>query len=314
MIVFIVLLNIVILPKMKLDKAMKLLKKENYEDVYALLWEIGNYDAIASSKSDRAMKLLEKENYEDAYKLLREIGDKETIASSEYDRAMKLIDEKKYVSAFTLLNGLDYKDSEKKLEEIKVPYEKEAISKADVGASITFGAYEPEGYVSSGKETIEWIVLEKTNNKALIISKYALDEQPYNTEFAGVTWETCSLRRWLNDTFLKNAFNEEEQASIETVTVTADKNPEYATNPGNNTMDKVFLLSIAEAEKYFTTGGRKCVTATSKVECLWWLRSPGWDQAYAVVVNDIGGIETAGADVNCDAFSVRPALWINLEP
>ena len=48
--------------------------------------------------------------------------------------------------------------------------------------------------------------------------------------------------------------------------VTADKNPNYSTDPGKNTTDKVFLLSIIEAEKYFTLDNdRMCVpTAGSK--------------------------------------------------
>ena len=300
MIVFIILLNTVILPKMKLDKAMNLLEKGNYEDAYALLEELGNNKAIESSKYDRAMELLEKENYEDAYELLEELGKADVITSSKYDRAMKLIDEKSYINAFTLLNGLNYKDSEKKLEEIKVPYEKEIISKADVGTSITFGTYE--------KEDIEWIVLEKEENKALLISRYVLARLPYNDSkrSVDVTWETCSLRKWLNEIFLKNAFTDAEQESIQLTTITADKNPDYATNPGNNTMDKVFLLSIAEAEKYFTTN-------ILSIGDVWWLRSPGIMQTYAASVDNHGRAITTGNPAN-HYSDVRPTLWVNLEP
>lgn len=108
---------------------------------------------------------------------------------------------------------------------------------------------------------MEWLVLAKEGNKVLVISKYALDCQPYNTSFTSVTWETCSLRKWLNGTFINNAFSAEEQAMIPTVTVSADKNPDYSTDPGNATQDKVFLLSITEANQYFTSDeARKCGT------------------------------------------------------
>ena len=291
-IVFVVLLNTVILPKIKLDKAMGLIDKGKYEESYTLLEELGNSDAIASSK---------------------------------YDRAMKLIDEKEYEAAQKLLEGLDYKDSEEKLAEAKLTHQMELISKAKVESNVTFGAYEQDSNISNGKEDIEWIVLEKDDNKALLISKYALDCQPYNTERKDVTWETCSLRKWMNETFLKEAFDEKEQAMIQTTTVTADK------NPGNSTTDKVFLLSISEVEKYFASDEqRKCVSTKYALQqgaytaddymvdgqatCWWWLRSSGNFREIAANVTDSGRVDAFGNFVYNDYSCVRPALWINLEP
>ena len=165
----------------------------------------------------------------------------------------------------------------------------------------------------------------------MLISKYALDCQPYNTEWVDVTWETCSLRKWMNVTFLKKAFGEKEQEMIQTATVAADKNPEYATNPGNSTTDKVFLLSISEVEKYFASDGqRKCVPTkyalqqgaytddaymvNGQATCWWWLRSPGSNQEDAATVDYSGWVLTIGYGVGGGDGCVRPALWINLEP
>lgn len=92
----------------------------------------------------------------------------------------------------------------------------------------------------------------KDGMSLLLVSKQALDCQQYNSTYTDVTWENCSLRKWMNGTFLNNAFSAEEQAQIQNANVSADKNPEYSTNPGNATTDKVFLLSITEAEKYFS--------------------------------------------------------------
>ena len=247
------------------------------------------------------------------------------LPKMKLDKAMKLIDEKEYEAAQKLLEGLDYKDSKEKLAEAKLAHQIELILKAKVGSNVSFGAYEQDNNNSNGKEDIEWIVLEKDDDKALLISKYALDCQPYNTERVDVTWETCSLRKWMNETFLKEAFGEKEQTKIQTATVTADKNPEYATNPGDATMDKVFLLSISEAEKYFTSDEQKeCVPTKYVLQqgafvtvdgyCWWWLRSPGDDQSSAAYINGSGWVDTIGDDVNCDDECVRPALWINLEP
>ena len=124
---------------------------------------------------------------------------------------------------------------------------------------------------------------------------------------------------------------------IPTVTVSADNNLEYSTNPGKATKDQVFLLSIAEANEYFSSNSaRQCKPTDYAVangasvdsdngNCFWWLRSPGARQAYAAGIYSGGGIGEYGNYVNidggamqygydfftdCDA--VRPAMWINL--
>ena len=110
---------------------------------------------------------------------------------------------------------------------------------------------------------------------------------------------------------------------IPTVTVPADENPNYRTNPGNATQDQVFLLSITEANKYFSSdGARQCEPTEYAAAngawiidsryCWWWLRSPGNAQNSAAdVVNDGGGLGY-GNRVNCSFDAVRPALWIDL--
>ena len=115
---------------------------------------------------------------------------------------------------------------------------------------------------------------------------------------------------------------------IPTVTVSADKNRKYSTNPGNSTEDQVFLLSITEVEKYLKTS-KKCaptdyaiaqgastsdsVKTDGRATGWWWLRSPG-DLSYnASIVNYYGAVSDYGHVVYFGAFyAVRPALWINL--
>ena len=128
-----------------------------------------------------------------------------------------------------------------------------------VGSVVTFGAYEQDNDLENGKEPIEWIVLDVQDGKSLLISRYALDYMIYNPDGRVATWETCSLRKWLNSTFVEDAFSSEEQEMIPTVTVITDKNPDHDTNPGRDAQDRVFLLSIQEAEKYFASEEeRKC--------------------------------------------------------
>ena len=293
-IAFLIVLNTVIIPKYKLNKAMSMLDSGEYDSAYALLEEIGNSEAINSNK---------------------------------YDRAMQYIDSGDYESAYMLLDGLSYKDSYDKLLSIKRQYHQIAISKAKVGDTVFFGSYEQDNISSNGKEDIEWSVLAKEDNRVLLISKYALDCKQYNAELTDVTWEICSLRQWLNGTFLNDAFSAEEQALIQDTYVSADANPKYDTNPGNATTDKVFLLSINEAEKYFGSDeDRKCTsteyakanayTSSSNTKngiCWWRLRSPAMHQSYAAGVTYGGSVDDFGKSVVDDDVCVRPALWINLD-
>ena len=264
-------------------------------------------------------------DYESAYSILKQIGKTEAIAASKYDRAIALIDAEDYEAAYLLLDGLDYKDSAAKLNSIKPQYNEILLRRAEVGSYVFFGSYEQDNITSNGKEDIEWLVLAKEGNRALLISRYALGCQPYNTSRTDTTWETCSLRKWLNGTFINNAFTADEQNSIQRTTVTADKNPSYSTSPGNKTTDKVFLLSIAEANKYFDSNSARACSATAYAKaqgaytnsdngnCWWWLRSPGYNSHYVSRAYSIGSIDYYGSNVNFDYDAVRPVLWISLD-
>lgn len=208
------------------------------------------------------------------------------------------------------------------------------------GDIITFGAYEQDNNPANGPESIEWVVLDydKSNHRALLLSRYGLDARPYNTEYADITWETCTLRSWLNDEFLNNAFSKEEQSAILLTEVDNSSGQGYSewnTSGGNNTQDRVFLLSYAEAYKYLdvttenenNTGSRVAPTdyamqngawtsdsyktADGAAAGWWWLRSPGYDRDYAA---DVGNTGSLICDfVNYDDGCVRPAFLLNLE-
>ncbi len=247
------------------------------------------------------------------------------IPSVKYSSAMKLYNAGNIVEAYEALIALDgYKDSASKAKEIRGQYIAEKLKIAKVGDYVAFGAYEQDNNTSNGKEDIEWLVLEVKDGKALVISKYALDRKPYNASYTDVTWETCTLRKWLNKEFINAAFSADEKAMIPTVTVPADKNPDYSTNPGNATQDQVFLLSIAEANKYCSSdSARRCEPTDYAVangawesdsgNCWWWLRSPGYVQNFAAIVYDCGDVNFY--DYYYDSINdiaVRPALWIDL--
>ena len=236
------------------------------------------------------------------------------IKDRDYSAAVALYENGQYeeaITAFEALNG--YKDSAAKIKEIKPKYHKELLLKANVGSYVFFGSYEQDNNTSNGKEDIEWLVLAREGDRVLVISRYALDCQQYNTSKTNVTWKTCSLRKWLNGTFINNAFSSDEQNMIQTTTVTTDKTV---------TADKVFLLSITEVNKYFSSDSARQCQGTAycyaqgaykprNANCWWWLRDDFYD--YAASVGDDGHVIYYGVcSVSDDDSAVRPALWIDL--
>ena len=209
-----------------------------------------------------------------------------------------------------------------------------------IGSIVTFGRYEQDGNGENGPEPIEWIVLDVKDGKGLLLCRYGLDHLPYHTKDEKITWEGCSLRKWLNSDFLQAAFTPEERESIREAKVDNSKSQGFArwkkASGGNDTMDRVFLLSYAEANRYlgvswYGEGSDKAqmdVTeyagrdANRRIPGFedpdrrgywhWWLRSPGAEQTDASDVTAGGSLVTSGVT---SAFPfVRPAVWLELFP
>ena len=213
-----------------------------------------------------------------------------------------------------------------------------AEKKIRVDSIIQLGRYEQDNDPENGPEPIDWIVIEVQDGKALLISKYGLDVQPYNYTNTDVTWENCTLRRWLNDDFYHTAFDENEQGAILLSELdNSDEslyNTRWGTTGGNNTKDYVFLLSYAEGKEYFWLVFQKSPKSINRVAPTayakengaysddknktrdneaaagWWLRSPGMVQSRVMVVDYSGRLEEHGVDYN--RYVDRPALWLDL--
>lgn len=212
--------------------------------------------------------------------------------------------------------------------------------KFNVGDYVTFGTY-PQTEAGDDATPIEWLVLARDGQKAFLISRYGLDTEPYNERGTSVTWETCTLRSWLNDEFLNRAFTVEEQAGIIETEVDNSESQGYRegdrnwhTSGGNNTRDRIFLLSYAEANKYLrvwlgagnitkprvsptayalrgTSPSDQDKTADGAASVSWWLRSPGYKQDEAAIVRSNGSLSSKY--VTLWSGCIRPALWINLD-
>ena len=201
------------------------------------------------------------------------------------------------------------------------------------GDIIEFGSYPSEA--DGTEKPIKWVILEKYNDgTALVISKYPLDNVKYNEEYEDVTWETCTIRKWLNNEFYNKAFrNADKSLIVQSYLENKDNigtflDEEYHSIGGNSTYDKMFLLSKDEANKYFSSyNARKAYptpyakSSNSKEgnlhvyggSCWWWLRSPGYDQLYAASVFPDGHVDSYGYRVYNVINAVRPAMKINLK-
>ena len=170
-------------------------------------------------------------------------------------------------------------------------------------------------------EPIKWRVLQSENGEAFLLSDVILDKQLYNENDKYVTWEKSSLRAWLNKKFINRAFSDEEKEKINITEIVNQDNPVYGIEGGNNTFDKIFLLSLSEVseqqdgEKYGFLDDeiRACGKSDfSKTVSWWWLRSPGRNSFSAAEVDCCGWILRCGVDVCYDSDGVRPALHLNL--
>ena len=246
------------------------------------------------------------------------------IPNCKYNAAVSLIDDGEFVEAYDNLIALNgYKDSTEKAADIFEQYKPEKLKVANVGDIVFFGVYEQDNDTSNGKEDIEWRVLAKEDGRILLITDKAIDCQRYSDTYTDTTWEKCSLRKWMNDIFFNTAFSTEEQAKVQSTKISADRNPEYDTDPGNATTDKVFLLSIDEVNKYFNSDkARACIpTAYAKENgaysygntCLWWLRSPGRYPNDISYLSTTGYVVYEGRIVDSNDTCVRPAMWVSVE-
>lgn len=157
------------------------------------------------------------------------------------------------------------------------------------------------------------------------------------------------MRSWLNgygaemnedgkdyskNNFLNNAFTAGEQSAIKITNVVNNANSNYGTKGGNDTSEKVYLLSIDEvtnpeygfnsSSSYYAKSRRGVNTTFAKeqgarpstsVESArygrWWLRSPGSSSCDASGVFSDGCVHLYGDNVDHNG-AVRPALHLNL--
>lgn len=175
-----------------------------------------------------------------------------------------------------------------------------------------------------GGEPVEWFVVDEKEDALLLVSRYLLHSKPYNDKYDAVTWETCTLRKWMNEDFFTELFNEKEREKVLKTKLQVQDNPGYGTPGGNPTEDYLFLLSLDEVAKFFPSPAqRECKPTKYAIEnkvwegeggnCYWWLISPGFDEFNACMIDTSGFIGRMGYRVHNRNLGIRPAFWMKTE-
>lgn len=165
--------------------------------------------------------------------------------------------------------------------------------------------YAENGYRYFLYEPIQWKILNNDGKKLLLFANEVLDLQRMNSSLKinGVSYENSDLRKWLNYTgttnlglsypsykskgFMFFAFDSDQVNRILTTHLAEGQNPDFATKPGNDTDDKIFLLSYEEMTNP-QYGFCKTDWSTHKQSCT------AWDVKFTEYAHALGTWEAQG--------------------
>ena len=336
------------------QKGKTLLSEKNFDEATKTFIAVGLFGDASSlapeSQYQKAEALYTAKEFDNAARVFYGIvGYKDSLdraKESLYQNAISKINTGDFESAYdslVLIPG--YADVDQLLKSNQGLIQARKTRFSTVGNIVRFGHYEQDGVSTNGKEDIKWIVLayDATTNKALLLSKYILDDRQFGEKRTSTSyknygkrldpiypgWADSSVRKWINNTFITNAFSTEEQSQISTTTVSTPDYKYYdgsiGASGGPNTQDKVFLLSSEEVKKYVKNSDTTAAptqyavqqgTSTYKYEETteglasgsWWFRNPRSSSEAYMQYND--GLLYADVDFK---EGIRPALWINLQ-
>lgn len=201
------------------------------------------------------------------------------------------------------------------------------------GNVVTFGRYEQDNNEGNGPEPIEWDVVYISDDTAMLMSRYILDAREYGYNEDAGSWETSNMRAWLNNDFFNIAFNIQEQSAIRITALENNgfENYGYHMTEGQDTDDKVYLLSFADAGYTYSNDEARMRTGTDyalakglyagdglqvngRPTSPWWLRSPEAEEDVAFV--SVGVIDSGG-HIACLTSSLQnvgvcPCICVNL--
>lgn len=248
---FALVLAFAIIPMQKYNAAMALYTQKDYANAEISFENLGNY-RDSKLKSEQI---------------------KEILLDEKYDCAQEYYDSQEYVEALKLYDELgNYKDSVDKAEQI--------YNKFARGGEIYFGVYK--------NRPIAWKILDTQSDCMLLITQDPIEKLAFNDELKNITYETSSVRTWLNTDFMEE-FSTEQRGRI-------IKNDDEQN-------DDIFLLTKEQLKKY----GNVPLNTHGD----WWLRDKT-DAGMMFVYGEDETVNETGESV-VRVMGVRPCVWISLK-
>jgi|GEM_PF-2387566 len=158
----------------------------------------------------------------------------------------------------------------------------------------------------------QWLVLEQRDGLALLLREEVLPQRDFHGAFVEITWENSNMRTYLNGQWLNRLPQRDRDRIVQTQVVNRDSR--FGMYGGEDTLDYVFLLSLAEARLYFADDQAR-IARSGNVNVFWWLRSPGMQADFAAVVRANGELGITGSPVHGSMAAnryVRPAVWVTV--
>jgi len=191
----------------------------------------------------------------------------------------------------------------------------------------SFHAGDIVAFGQSDGADIKWRILAVDGKEALITACCGVGLHAYHDDPSPALWRDCSLRKWLNTDFVSTVFSPGEREKICPVILPdeADDDDDLSLTDENGAADKIFILSEAEAQRYFAGPSDRMLPYSQSVSgtwsfgsglmrtCRWWLRgkTEGFNGRSCAPVCDhdgtFGGYQTASSP----RMAVRPALWVD---
>ncbi|MBR1470378.1 MAG: tetratricopeptide repeat protein [Lachnospiraceae bacterium] len=319
----------------KYEQAEAYLQKGNYEKAFVLLEAVGTWneadELLKTEKYNLAETLVEKGELEDAIRYYDELGDYKDSAQNVMDckriYATEALSKNDMVLAYRLFSELGDTEAmaQMETEENWLP-----LTLTEVGATVEFGTYEQDGDQKNGAEPVEWFLVEKQEDRALLVSKYMLDKRPYHNGESGeaTNWEQCTLRAWMNNDMYEALFTPEEQERIleSSLSVMTEagykKDSPRLTIAAGKTTDKVFLLSWDEFMQYsdlfpkLTDNTNYSLMqqdddTTADLSRCWWLRTM-YSASEAYCRDPLQYQSKVNHNAADTVLGICPAVWVDI--
>ncbi len=206
-----------------------------------------------------------------------------------------------------------------------------ALAEAQPGDYVVFGRFEQDNVEANGKEQIQWVVLSRSGSYVTLLPRKVLAVREYHQVYTNVTWAKSSLRDWLNEDFLDDAFTPAEKTALVYAFCAGENNPwARRTAGGDDLYDRVYLLSYSQWQQY-VEGQPWCLSPMTKAArasirhkerdqyergltvAWWWLRNPGVENSAALFVSAEGLCDSLRSmNVNAQHGGVRPVICVDV--